>query len=791
MNIKCSSIYIKMTLTICMHATSTYSQNYSLKGKIINTNNRPMELMNIILMKNDSIKAQEVTNNSGLFSINIQPGKYIFLVQQLGKVFSKKELLLDKDTDLGELKFEESVMLKGVEINSRKKMLEQKIDRMVFNVENSVSSQGMDGAEALRNTPLVKIDENNGISIIGKSSVSIMINDRIVNMAGEELVNYLKSLRSDNISKIEVITTPPSKYDAQGNSGIINIVLKKNTNQAWSANLSTAYIRKSKNGYLNNLAFNYQSERINSSLKVRQFDRDKQSVERSSILGTSSLFSEDRRLDMNDGIGLNYSLDYKLSKKSDFGIIYDFGTNNINMNINNESTYKTGTVQDSILTTYAEHRYKTPSHTVNLFYDLKLDSLGKKVSFGGNYFSNKPANIIGLQTENQNTNVLQQVKNSSNIRYNIWSGQADLTLPNSFAMLEFGIKTTYFNNSSDIRYFDYQNEGYVLNNGNSNQFEYKEQNHASYISIDKKLNDRWAIKTGLRYEYSSIDGLSLNTNNRTKSKYGKWFPTAYASYKLNDFNSFNLNYSRRINRPSFRAIDPYRWYINPYSYVQGNPLLKPSYNNNFEFSFSHKNKLTAALYYQLTQDAYTQVITYNEGIKVIGYDNVYDQRNIGLNLGYYETLMGFWDLALIANVFHNKSTATSPLIIGQKSFAFYYKVNNTFSLNKARTQSFMINFEQSLPSTMMGNFHSKGYYILNFGAKSSFIDKKLQLNILFDDVLKSFKSRGYSEYNGYQSTMDNYYDSRTFTISLSYSLGNSKVKGDGRKAKFDDKNRTN
>ncbi len=133
--------------------------------------------------------------------------------------------------------------IQTVSLTGKKKLIERKIDRTVFNVENSIASQGMDGVEALRNTPLIKVDETTGISIIGKSGVSVMINDKIVQMSDTELLNYLKSLRSENIARIEVITTPPAKYDAQGNSGIINIVLKKNINLGWSGNLTTGYTK--------------------------------------------------------------------------------------------------------------------------------------------------------------------------------------------------------------------------------------------------------------------------------------------------------------------------------------------------------------------------------------------------------------------------------------------------------------------------------------------------------------------------------------------------------------------
>ena len=133
---------------------------------------------------------------------------------------------MNTDIDLGEIVVEEAKVLEGVTITAKKKLIEQKVDRMVFNVANSVASQGMSGLDAVKNTPMVRV-QNESVSIVGKGGVSIMVNDRMLNLSGSELTNYLQSLRSDDIARIEVITTPPAKYEAQGNSGIINIILKK------------------------------------------------------------------------------------------------------------------------------------------------------------------------------------------------------------------------------------------------------------------------------------------------------------------------------------------------------------------------------------------------------------------------------------------------------------------------------------------------------------------------------------------------------------------------------------
>lgn len=680
--------------------------------------------------------------------------------------------------------------IQTVNLSGKKKLVERKIDRMVFNVENSIASQGTDGVEALRNTPLVKVDEANGISIVGKSNVSVMINDRIVQMSGSELLNYLRSVRSENIAKIEVITTPPAKYDAQGNSGIINIVLKKNSNLGWSGSLTTGYVRKSRDGFTNNIGLNYQSARISSSLKLRHYDSKKNSTEQNEIIANKGLKSLDRRVDMPNGLGLNYSLDYKISDKSNAGIVYDFGSGHMNMDINNSSEYFTGNKQDSLLTTYAEHRQKIPTHTLNAYYDLKLDSLGKKMSIGGNYFSNIPVNNISFQTTNHNTNNAENYRSYSKINYSIWSGQVDFTLPYKFANIETGAKMAYFKNTSNLEYFRIMNGNSVLMPDGNNLFEYKEQNYATYFSIDKKINEQWSAKAGIRYEYSVIDGYNPTSGEKNKYEYGRFFPTAYIAYKADDNNTFTANYSRRINRPFFRAINPYRWYINPYSFAKGNPYLKPSYNDNIELGYSYKNKLTATLYYQQVKDSYSQLVTFNNGIKIIDYANMFDQTNYGVNLGYNDILFKFWEVSASANLYYSQSTGIIPEVIGQKAFNMYYNINNTFTLNTQKTVAMFANFAQQFPGSF-GNFRSDGYSIVSLGAKLFLMDKKLQINVSVDDVFKKAFSKGESVYSDSVMKFRNYYDYRGLNLSVNYTFGNNKVKGASRNVKFDEKSRAN
>ncbi|WP_306353126.1 outer membrane beta-barrel family protein [Flavobacterium sp. '19STA2R22 D10 B1'] len=789
-------IIVILFFCFCLNLFGTFktkAQQLTLSGIVQEKIKQPLEYGEVILYKkaDSTIVRSTQTDLSGKFSLNAIQGDYKLKIFQFGKLFHSQNISLLQNLDLGILTIENKAEeLNEVVVTGKKQLIERKIDRVVFNVENSIASQGMDATEALKNTPLLKVDETNGVSIVGKSGVSVMINDKMINLSGNELMNYLQSLRSDNIAKIEVITTPPAKYDAQGNSGIINIVLKKNQNIGWSGNASTTYIRKSRDGFSNTAVLNYQSSKLSTSLRLRQYDTEKKAIERTSFQGDNSVFSVDRRLDMNDGVGVNFSLDYKLTERSKIGFVYDHGRTHSNMNINNSSIYKTLQTQDSLLTTTAKHRYTTPSHTLNVYYDISLDTLGKKLSFSGNYFSNISESNINFNTLNTNTTLPNVIYNYSKIDYNILSGQADLELPYKWAKVEAGSKYTIFKNSSDIQYFDFLNENYILDPSKSNLFNYNEQNIAGYISLSSDINEHWSVKGGLRYEHSIIEGKIPLTDVRTKNEYGKWFPSMYISYKVNPDHIFSVNYSRRISRPFFRAINPYRWYINQYSYATGNPLLRPAYDDNFELGYSYKGKLSFTLYYQASSNNYGQVVTFEDGIKIINYLNYFDEYNIGTNIYYNDTFFSIWEAGWSTSIYYNETKGLSDRIVGQHSFSFYYTLNNTITINEKKTTFLLLNFWQGLPYAR-GNTQIKGSYSFSPGLKMSFLDKKLNVSAVFRDVFKSDKGRGTSTYDNAITTFNNYYDSRTFTLSVNYSFGNTKVKGANKNVKFDEKNRAN
>jgi outer membrane receptor protein involved in Fe transport len=761
----------------------------SITGKITQTGNA-VPYVEVVAVK-DQKKQTAISDEKGNYSLKLsENGNYTIKLIQDGLEISSKDIIIN-----GEVKQDFSVekrkekQIEGVTLTARKKLIERKADRLVFNVSNSVASQGMDGADALATTPLVKVDDNTGVSIVGKSGVAVMINDRILNLSDAELVTYLKSLRSENIEKIEVITSPPAKYEAQGNSGLINIVLKKNQNLGWSGSLTSSLQQQTYTGNSNSVTVNYQNEKLRTSLKLRQNKNEKHSYENYWIEGADGLKSNDNRRDFGDGLGANLSLDYQLGKKSNVGFIYDVGFGHSNMDITNTSNYFQNGNYTNTLLTDAEHRATSRQHTASAYYDLKFGKQDNKLSITGNYFSNTLDTTIDFTTT-ENSGDRFVVKSPSMVDYKIYSGQADLMLPYQFAKTETGVKFTNFDNNSSIFYQNLTNGEYITDPVKSNEFEYNEKNYAAYISFEKSFNEKWSAKAGLRYEYSVVNGNSLTSGQQTENSYGKFFPTAYVTYKINENHTFNLNYSKRINRPGFRAINPYRWYININSYFTGNPFLKPSINHNFELSYVYKGKLSASAYFQRTVDAFGQLANLKGENRVSTFENYYNQNSMGVSLNYSDTFFKKWEANYSANYSYMNTNVFATDALSRKGNSYDFDFQNNISLNQSKTVQLILNYWFRLPSNS-GNSYMKFAGNLTSGLKLNLMEKSLQLNLFVSDILKQGKSQGEIYYTTGTHSYNNYYDARRLTVSATYTFGNKKVRGMDRNVKFEEKNRAN
>lgn len=759
-----------------------------VSGLVIGENDLPLAFATVSLLKKDTVLFNITCTEQGYFVLEfpmLPDSTYQLNVSAVGYqpvviTFVYPDTAKTKKITLTKL----ANTLTSVTVRAEKPAIERKIDRLVFNLENSIAARGTDLTEALRLTPMLKISEN-GIAIVGKGGVAVMINERMVRLTGSSLISYLRSLRSDDIEKIEVITTPPAKYEAQGNGGLINIVLKKNQSLGWSGNISTSYLQRTYPAYGINATVNYQSQKISSSLKLRSFDSKTIIKEQNDIQSDHAILNRQIRKNEYLNVGVNLSMNYKLSANADIGFIYDIGKSTSKANSNLTATYQSNGLNDSVLNTISKNSNPVTIQTLNLYYDQKLDNKGKKLSTAVNFFSNTPETNNEFSTTGDHSPDAMKIKTYSLVRFRIWSAQADITLPYKLATIETGAKFNNFSNDADVQYYNLLQQQYVLDESKSNLFTYSEKNVAGYISAQKQINKQWGVKAGLRYEYIATEGYSLTTLEKNNTSYGKLFPTAYISCKPDEKNTLSLNYSRRIDRPYLRMVNPFRFYSNPYSYFTGNPLLQPSITHNLELSYLYKGILSFVLYGTRLNNGFGDLTFVENGFIISSPKNYLTQHAGGIIATLNIKLYPWWENSSYANYTLSSARSSIPNVVAQHGSSFNYSTTNTFKLSKLF--STFLNYSQTLPSTQ-NNLFTYNQYNLSLGCRAALVNNKLQIGMSF---LKGsiVKYRIYfKDFNQYINTD---YDYKTLLVNASYSFGRKKVRGNTKSINFGEKQRAN
>lgn len=773
-----------------------------VKGKVKDSISY-IEFANVILTDVDNnFVSGSITNDQGSFTIKSKKGKYNLIVTFIGyKDWVKEVLVKNKDIDLGNITLIHSKnKLDEIVISAKKPLIQKKVDRLIFNVENSIVSQGVDGLEVLQRTPRIDVSSG-GIKIIGKSSVNVLIDGRVLNLSSSDLEAYLRSIRSDNISKIEVITTPPAKYDAEGNSGLINIVTKKNPNLGWDGSVGATYIQRTYAAFIPTSNVKFATKKLNISLNVSADTEAKKSISTNDVEYTSRFWntSKDRK-DSSKGLMLNLNSNYKINEKSETGFIYSGSFWDISQRGNNISNFiqKENFVLDSILTTLTRNKNKYNFHSINGYYDLKLDSIGKKFSLNIDYLVKDSSNDIDFNSINRlgngvnslNTSVL----NNSDNKYEVASLKTDFTLPYDAFDLEVGGKLTFINNNSSLFYYDTTYGTPIINLNRSNQFEYEERTSALYISIEKELSEKWIAQIGLRYENTYLKGFSPTLNQTNTNNLNNIFPSAYISYDPKENHSLSMSYSKRIDRPGFSNLNPFRIYSDPYSYESGDPFLLPSFTHNLEFSYIYKNNLSLILYGSKLIDVIDFITIANENSNEIitKPENLYNQYTYGLDVSHRLTLFKWVNSYNSVSTYFNKANSNfeNETLKSYDGYGVYFSTKNTISLNEKRTSFFTINFFQSFPN-VDGFFKSRNRASLDLGLKFRLLEENLQVNISGNDLFKQNRNVGEEQYQDFTQSSSIYNDMRNFTLSLTYKIGSKNVK-QRRIAKFnEDKQRLN
>lgn len=605
----------------------------------------------------------------------------------------------------------------------------------------------------------------------------------MIELSGDNLTNFLKTIKSDNIKSIEVITAPPAKYDAEGNSGIVNIKLKKAKKDSWGGDFNSSYTKaKFDLGSIGSV-FNYQKNKIAINSTINYTNGSTAPYQENYVYYPKvTWFETNQKRSYQNSLGSQFNVDYQLSQKTKLGMQYVASNNNpLDKNYSRSKiTDKITTQVDSLILTPSYTKSKKRVHSLNFYSSTKIDTLGKQVSFDADYFeysSNSGNNFSsfyyyenGEEIPNRNL----KANNLSDQKTKIYSSKIDMDLPLRWAKFTFGAKVSFIKTNNKVEYYDTSNSEAILDLTKSNLFNYSENTQSLYISATKSLVKKVELQLGVRAENTQTKGVSATIEQSSSTSYLRLFLTLYITYTANENSIFSFNYNRRVDRPSYTDLNPFKLYSTAFNYMEGNPFLQPYFTNNIELSHSYKNLYSSLSYKNLKNGIdYITVVSEDTGIQIAKPYNFYTQNSIVLSENYnfskwkgYENDIG---VNLIYSITSPKMTTIVPEI---SNWTASFNSYNNFVLNKKNNLKASLDFVYSSPS-LLGSYKLRSYYFFDAGIRMSLFEKKVRMAISITDVFRTNKLRYSQVVNNIKITALDYSNPQSLRFSLSYYFGKS------------------
>ena len=790
-----SAVLVLLTL----HGLAQVPLKGNVSGVVRDAAGKPLEFVAMMLVKSvdSTLVKGAVSDAGGAYGFeNVVEGRYLAVATQLGyqKLYSPA-ITVDAthpDVRVPDLRMqEETKLLTGVTVTARKPFIEQQVDRTVVNVENSIVASGNTALEVLEKAPGVTIDrQNDQIQLKGKQGVIVMIDGKQTYLSAQEVSNLLKNTPSDNIATIEIITNPSSKYDAAGNSGIINIKMKKNknfgTNGTVIAGLGQGRFEKA-NG---SLRLNHRQGKTNAFGNYSySHQRSFQENELNRIIaydGRTTYFDQvSNRPNQYNGQNYRVGLDYFLNKKSTLGLLASGFVNDWRQNNGlNHSIIRNENGQVTLRpTTAVKVQEKRTNLTGNLNYKHEFNGSGRELTadadnarFNGDSYNH----LVTSYTDANNlpAQPTDAIRNGMPSAIDIWAFKSDYVHPTKKGgKWEGGVKSSYVQSDNNLVFENYREGEWTLDPTRTNRFKYQENIYAAYANYAGKLGKKTSLQLGLRVEQTRSEGNSVTLNRVVDRQYTNLFPTFFASRQLDTNHVLNFSYSRRIDRPNYQDLNPFVFYLDPYTYQQGNPYLKPQYTNSLQLTHVYKSAFSTSLGYSRTTDVIVREVPGQipeQNITFVTTDNLATLDNVNLTISFPLPVAKWWTLQNNLTVYYNHYN--SPYLGTQYSVdvvAWNAYVSNSFTLGKGFSAELSGWYNSA---ALYGFFQSQPQGAFSVGVQKSVLNKKGTLKLNVNDPLWTNKFRGTTRYQDINFRIRARWESRVARLTFTYNFGNQNVK---------------
>ena len=768
--------------------------NFQITGIVVDSvSGKPVEYATIAIvsMRDSSIAGGGITDAAGRFNFTSKmPGRFMLRVNFMG--YANKSigpLQLKPGTgplfDQGKILISpSSVALSGVEIVAEKPLIELSIDKKVVNVAQNLNTSGGTALDVLKEVPSVEVDQDGNVSLRGSENVTILIDGRPSTMTGADRRAAMEQIPASSIESVELITNPSAKYSPEGMTGIINIILKKKKGTGLNTLLSLN--AGTKNKYSGSFSLSYSTDKWtlfgNYNYQNRQRIGTGESKRTSYNLIDSYFMHQDfDEIRGNESHNIKIGGEYYFSPKFIFSIsastfIFsnweDGDVMNYTMNPDNIYTliYRNHTIEDASMRNWdanmnLKKRFVKPKHEITLDFSMsngnRQDSSFNRITYLKDDFETISSEIPEWsKTESPNLNEVKTLK-------------IDYVYPfNDSTKLETGFDGSMRGIDADSRYYNYSfsNQDFIFNDTTSNHFLYNENIAALYANYSTKIK-KWGLSLGSRIESASTNAREADSLNNKKTYYS-WFPTAALSYKLSKVQEIQLTYSRRINRPSFRDLNPYVDYSGYPNLRGGNPYLNPEYVNALELSYawySKKGTIMPTFFYRRINDVISRYrMNINDSVYMMTPRNYTSATSYGFEMIYTYKLLKWWTTTISGSWYrHTVDGSNVETSITAEGFGWQVRSSNLFRLPKSWEGSLSF-FYNSPKSTGQG---TRGAMIWSDCAiKKGFFKDKLAISLNIRDLLGIGRFKMSFKEEDYEMVMNRRMEGRVFMLGVTWKM---------------------
>lgn len=753
-------------------SSAPQEQGYVLSGRIKDETNKSVDFANIICYKQDTVYLTGcLTDTLGQFKLVLSPGTYKLSVGKTGYQQREQEITVYNNVDIGNIYLKSGLEIDEVVVFGSKQFIKREVDRLVFNVEK-IATGNITALDILKNTPGIIV--TNDVRMLGKGALKVMINGKDVNLSGQDLISIIQSYNAGSVDQIELITTPPSKYDAEGDVGLLNIVLKKTPNDYLGGNIGYAHSYAKHHFNEINAGVIFSRKQLSATLNIGG-GLGKTDYEERNIRHFPDITWKSTSATLNDNkyYSLRGNLDYALPKDWIIGIQFSYSSNRNKRDDDRKDLIYEETQLDYYKKGYFGSSQPGGNYVANFHADKKLDQKGKNmrldVDYCGTYFKKRATNISHDFSPNNELVPDSEFgyKNLYEYDFRSFSSSLDFDLPFEKISLSTGAKVSFSEADNTLKYYEQTSL-----DDQDDVFNYQENIYALYLDVARKFNDKWSLKGGLRAEYTHTNAKSILLNSSNKDNYIQLFPTVFLGYRPSKSHSLNMSLSTRVSRPGFRNVNPFRLIVDENTSNQGTPGLKPSLTYKTNIGYTYKGNFNIELYYAYQDEVFTQVSHLDKETNSLTtiWENAMRKHIWGFN-NFYIFQGGKWlESVIMHGLSYEKTISYTSTTLPQTDYWLYIiALNNRFILNRMKTLIMTLNLSYTTPQKTAVQYIDSTYDI-SAGIQYSILKNKLRFGLNLYNIFTS-NVKGVTYSNNMKMSFDNKYSYRLLKISVNYNFG--------------------